>query len=60
MERHHFSSCQFQPLFLQTISQGELENKPLMNISWNFNAMSVIIFDFNLIMDILKVDALAW
>ena len=48
MERHHFSSCQFQPLFLQTISQGELENKPLMNISWNFNAMSVTIFDFNL------------
>ena len=48
MERHHFSSCQFQPLFLQTISQGELENKPLMNISWNFNATSVTIFNFNL------------
>ena len=29
MERHHFSSCQFPPLFLKTISQGELKKTNL-------------------------------
>ena len=33
MERHHFSSCQFPPLFLKTISQGELKKTNLWWIS---------------------------